>query len=72
LKNAEPLLLDLLSKILIYNPKERLKPMEAIAHSYFDDLRQQSFQNQECKIPDLFNFTQGIIFFSLLLLTINR
>lgn len=57
LKNGEPLLLELLSKILIYNPKERLKPIEALAHPYFDDLRQQSFQNQECKIPDLFNFT---------------
>jgi len=57
LKNAEPLLIDLIGKILIYNPKERLKPAEALAHSYFDDLRQQTFQNQECKIPDLFNFT---------------
>lgn len=60
LKNADPLLLDLLSKILVYNPQERLKPVEALAHPYFDDLRQQSFQNQDCKIPDLFNFSLGI------------
>jgi len=58
LKAADPLLMDLISKILIYNPKERFKPVEALCHSYFDDLRQQSFQNQECQIPDLFNFTQ--------------
>jgi len=58
LKNADPLLADLISKILVYNPKERFKPIEALTHSYFDDLRQQSFQNQECKIPDLFNFSQ--------------
>jgi len=58
LKAADPLLIDLISKILIYNPKERFKPVEALCHSYFDDLRQQSFQNQECQIPDLFNFTQ--------------
>jgi len=57
LKDDDPLLLDLISKILIYNPQERLKPAEALAHPYFDDLRQQSFQNQDCKIPDLFNFT---------------
>jgi len=57
LKNADALLIDLISKILIYNPKERVKPAEALGHPYFDDLRLQSFQNQECKIPDLFNFT---------------
>jgi len=58
LKNADPLLADLISKILVYNPKERFKPIEALTHSYFDDLRQQNFQNQECKIPELFNFSQ--------------
>ena len=59
LKNAsDPGLLDLISKVLVYNPKERLKPMEAVAHPYFNDLRNQNFQIQECKIPELFNFTQ--------------
>jgi len=58
LKNADAGLLDLISKVLVYNPKERLKPMEAVAHSYFNDLRNQNFQIQECKIPELFNFTQ--------------
>lgn len=58
LKNADPLLIDLISKVLAYNPKERLKPMEAVAHPYFNDLRNQNFQIQECKIPELFNFTQ--------------
>lgn len=57
LKNADPLLIDLISKVLVYNPKERLKPMEAVAHPYFNDLRNQNFQIQECKIPELFNFT---------------
>jgi serine/threonine protein kinase len=52
-------LTDLIGKLLVYNPKERLKPIEALVHPYFDDLRQQNFQNQECKIPELFNFTQG-------------
>lgn len=58
LKNADPLVIDLISKVLVYNPKERLKPMEAVAHPYFNDLRNQNFQIQECKIPELFNFTQ--------------
>jgi len=64
LKNADPLLLDLISKILIYNPQERIKPAAALAHPYFDGLRLQGFQNQDCKIPDLFNFSSGIkVFF---------
>jgi len=58
LKNADPLVIDLISKVLAYNPKERLKPMEAVAHPYFNDLRNQNFQIQECKIPELFNFGQ--------------
>jgi len=32
--------------------------MEAIAHPYFNDLRNQNFQIQECKILELFNFCQ--------------
>ena len=33
--------------------------MEALAHPYFNDLRNQNFQIQECKIPELFNFSAG-------------
>jgi serine/threonine protein kinase len=58
LKNADPLVIDLIAKVLVYNPKDRLKPMEAVAHPYFNDLRNQNFQIQECKIPELFNFGQ--------------
>jgi len=57
LKNADPLVIDLISKVLVYNPRDRLKPMEALAHPYFNDLRNQNFQIQECKIPELFNFS---------------
>jgi len=49
----------LISKVLAYNPRDRLKPMEALAHPYFNDLRNQNFQIQECKIPELFNFSAG-------------
>ncbi len=57
--NADPLLLDLISKILVYNPEERFQPIEALTHPYFDDLREESFQEQDCKIPDFFNFNAG-------------
>ncbi len=59
LRNSDSLIVDLISKVLVYNPKERLKPLEALAHPVFNDLRSQTFQIQECKIPDLFNFTTG-------------
>lgn len=52
-------MVDLISKLLVYNPKQRLTPLEALAHPVFDELRKQNFQIQECKIPDLFNFTPG-------------
>mmetsp|Transcript_36361 Transcript_36361/g.32631 ORF Transcript_36361/g.32631 Transcript_36361/m.32631 type:complete len:104 (+) Transcript_36361:1000-1311(+) len=58
LRNADPLVVDLVSKVLVYNPAARLKPMEALTHPYFKDLRHQNFQIQECKIPDLFNFSK--------------
>lgn len=52
--------LDFISKLLVYEPKKRLMPMEAIAHEYFDELRDQRLRlpNGE-KLPDLFNFTKG-------------
>ena len=60
-KKTDPLLIDLLSKILVYDPKERLTPVQALTHSFFNDLRNQSFQIQGCKISDLFDFTPGTI-----------
>lgn len=57
LKNVDPLLIDLLSKILVYNPKRRLKPFKALQHSYFDDLRHQRLTINGKPIVDLFDFT---------------
>ncbi len=36
---ADPKLIDLVNKLLVYNPNERLKAIEALSHSYFDELR---------------------------------
>ena len=50
---------DLLSKLLIYSPKARFTPLEALTHSFFEELRMKV-----CKIHtklDLFNFTIGFI-----------
>lgn len=51
--------IDFISKVLVYDPNERLQPMECLLHSFFDELREEG-----CKLPngnplpDLFNFTK--------------
>ena len=37
---ADPKLIDLINKLMLYNPHERLSAFEALAHNYFDELRQ--------------------------------
>jgi len=56
---VDPLAIDLLSKVLLYAPLERIKPIQALAHPYFNELRSQSFKNSIENIPDLFNFMKG-------------
>lgn len=55
-KNADPLLIDLLSSILVYNPRKRPKPFEILAHPYFDELRLQKLTINGRNVTDLFNF----------------
>lgn len=57
LKDADPLLVDLLSKILVYNPKKRPRPFEILAHGYFNDLRAQRLTINGRNVTDLFNFS---------------
>ena len=33
--------IDLISKLLMYNPQQRLRPMEALQHQFFDELREK-------------------------------
>jgi len=35
----DPLAIDLISKLLVYPPKDRLKPLETLLHPYFNELR---------------------------------
>ena len=52
-------IVDLLSKILIYNPKKRLNAVEVMAHPAFDELRNKdNFSNEKYVMPNIFNFTQ--------------
>jgi len=51
--------IDFISKILVYNPDKRFKPLEALTHAFFDELR-----DKNTKLPnggpltDLFDFTK--------------
>jgi serine/threonine protein kinase len=49
--------IDLINHLLVYNPERRLKPLEALAHSFFDELRDEntSLPNNE-QLPELFDF----------------
>ena len=55
---APPGAIDLLSKILRYDPTKRLDPFACMAHPYFDELRQPGTQlPNNTPLPELFNFT---------------
>lgn len=60
-KNPDPQFIDLLSKVLTYNPKKRIKPFEALAHPYFDDLRSQKLTINGRAVTDLFDFREAEI-----------
>ena len=47
-----------MSKIFVYEPSIRIKPLEALTHPYFDELRDEglTFPNGNL-MPDIFNFT---------------
>jgi serine/threonine protein kinase len=49
--------LDLVSKLLIYSPNQRLRPIEALTHPFFDELRDPKlYTTPEVRIPNLFDF----------------
>lgn len=53
--------IDLLMKVLVYEPQARLSPRRILAHPFFDDLRKEQYffprdHTQPIHLPDLFNF----------------
>ena len=51
--------LDLLSKMLVYEPDKRIRPIDALTHPYFDELRDEGMVFPHGNLmPDLFNFSQ--------------
>lgn len=53
---ASPAAIDLLMKTLTYDPEKRIKPVEALLHSYYDLLRQKKITINKHEIVDMFNF----------------
>ncbi|KAL7066061.1 protein kinase domain-containing protein [Cryptosporidium serpentis] len=62
--NTPSLAIDLLQKILRYEPNIRIKPYEAMAHPFFDNIRESHSQNPIIvqsignTTPELFNFSK--------------
>lgn len=64
-RKAEPSAIDLISKLLEYTPTQRLSAVEAMAHPFFDELRDPNTRLQDSRhpngssreLPELFNFT---------------
>mmetsp|Transcript_2729 Transcript_2729/g.6608 ORF Transcript_2729/g.6608 Transcript_2729/m.6608 type:complete len:449 (-) Transcript_2729:83-1429(-) len=55
---APPEAIDLLSKLLQYDPTVRFTPLEACAHPFFDELRDPEMRLPNGRpLPPLFNFT---------------
>lgn len=43
---------------MVYSPKERLTPLEALLHPFFNDLRVENFSIPNVKVVDFFDFTK--------------
>jgi len=49
---------DLVSKLLEYNPEGRLSPLQACAHNFFDEIRNPATRlSNNRELPPLFDFT---------------
>ncbi|EKX71996.1 protein kinase domain containing protein [Theileria equi strain WA] len=50
--------ISFVSQFLRYDPKERVHPLEALAHPFFDDLLSSNSETFGFAIPELLNFTE--------------
>lgn len=54
-----PEAIDMISKLLEYTPNARLSAVQAMVHSFFDELRQEDARMPNGReFPPLFNFTR--------------
>ena len=51
--------IDLINRILKYDPNQRPKPLRALQHQFFDDLRRSDTKLPNGQpLPDLFDFSE--------------
>jgi len=57
-KETEETAVDLLKKLFVYKPGERLTAVQALCHPFFDELREENlvYPTGNC-LPDIFSFT---------------
>jgi len=56
---TSPEAIDLVSRLLEYTPSARITPLQACAHTFFDELREQGTKLPNGRdLPVLFNFTE--------------
>ena len=57
---TSPEAIDLVSRLLEYTPSARITPLQACAHTYFDELREPGTKLPNGRdLPPLFNFTDA-------------
>ena len=58
---TSPEAIDLVARLLEYTPVSRLTPLQACAHTFFDELREPGTKLPSGKdLPVLFNFTEQV------------
>ena len=56
-------MIDLLQKLLVYEPQKRFNELEIMAHPFFDELRNSESNNYgKFIIPQIFDFTESNFF----------
>jgi glycogen synthase kinase 3 beta len=56
-RGMDPFALDLMLKIFKYDPEKRISAWQAMAHPYFDEVRQEAFHSGEIPTPNPFDWT---------------
>ncbi|CAD8148712.1 unnamed protein product [Paramecium octaurelia] len=51
-------LVDLLEKIFVYDPNQRISAFEILLHPFFQELKQPNIKINSKSLPNLFNFTK--------------
>ncbi len=62
MSKTDPLAIDLISTLLVYDPLIRKTPYDALRHEYFDELRtEKTVLPSGNALPELFNFSEAEI-----------